>query len=305
MNTLNEEINRIKTIMGLITEDTQNKIAVLLDGTSSAGKGFTLKHLEALPYWHPKADPNGWVVIGSDDFAGEDPQVIKNKIKYDHEGDGPNPQAGEEFHKEMAIERKGGFGENRGETTVGFSKHPHNKDLIPGHPDSRNWYMAQEFKHGGWNKIIFDDIGSGILQYLPDVNFKHILLHTPIHYLLENVKERNDSAVEGESRDPEDVLKQYLQKYEATKGKPDINVGDPTTEITKGWIEDKFKEHGVSEEFTKNFINELGIIDNDVYYIKVKEEYHKPDIQLVNVGSNRMEYLNSDAIQNLKGEESY
>ena len=168
------------------------------------------------------------------DFAGEDKQVIKNRIKYDHEGDGPDPHAGEEFHKEMAIERKGDWGENRGETTVGFYKHPHNKDLITGHPDSRNWYMAQEFKYGGWNKIIFDDIGSGILQYLPDVNFKHILLHTPIHYLLENIKRRNDSGVEGESRDPEDVLKQYLEKYEATRPAPDINVGDPHNRNKKG-----------------------------------------------------------------------
>jgi len=61
--------------------------------------------------------------------------------------------------KEMSEKRKGGFGENRGDTTVGFHLHPHNKDLIKG-VDSRNWYMAQEVKYGGHNKIILDDIGN-------------------------------------------------------------------------------------------------------------------------------------------------
>ena len=36
-------------MMGLLTEEEQDKSIVLLDGTSSAGKSHTLKHLNAVP----------------------------------------------------------------------------------------------------------------------------------------------------------------------------------------------------------------------------------------------------------------
>ena len=82
--------------------------------------------------------------------------------------------------------------------------------------------------------------------------------------------------------------------------KPDINVGDPTTEITKGWLEDIFKEYNISEKFTEFFIDELGIKDEGSYWVKVKNEYLTPDIQLVNVGSDRDEYLKTDTIKDIK-----
>ena len=49
MKNLNEEIGRIKSLMGILTEDTEDKIAVLIDGTSSAGKSMTAKLLDAVP----------------------------------------------------------------------------------------------------------------------------------------------------------------------------------------------------------------------------------------------------------------
>jgi len=299
MKTLNEEINRIKTIMGLITEDTQNKIAVLLDGTSSAGKSYTLKYLNAIPYWK-SSDPNEWVVIASDDFSGMG-EGEERRLKLDH----PSIREwakGNEFGIASGLVRNDE--KLPQQERLDIPENPYEDEYLPG-TDSRVWYMAQQFKKGDDEKVIFDDIGKDIIKYLPDVKFKHILLHTPIYMLLKNVKERNDRAKEDDKRNPEGVLKQYLKKYEATKTKPNINVGDPTTKIRKGWLEDKLKEYNISEEFTKYFINELGIIDNGVYYIKVKNEYYKPDIQLVNVGSDREVYLQSDAIQNLKGEESY
>ena len=247
LNSLNEQIYRIKSMMGILTEEEQEKEIVLLDGTSSAGKSKTAKILNAVPFYESN-DSNQWVQIDSDMFGCEDEQCIQNRIKYDHSGDGPNPQAGEEFHKEMSEKRKGGFGENRGDTTVGFHLHPHNKDLIKG-VDSRNWYMAQEVKYGGHNKIILDDIGNGILQYLPNENIKNVLLHAPIYILLKNVESRKET----EPRDPKEVLKQYLEKYEATNQKPDITQGDPTTKLTKDSLIGLLKSNGLDDEYINDF----------------------------------------------------
>lgn len=274
-------------MMGLLTEENQEKEIILIDGTSSAGKSQTAKILKAVPFYK-STDTNQWVQIDSDMFGCDDDQCIQNRIKYDHPGDGPNPQAGEEFHKQMAEKRKGGFGENRGDTTVGFRLHPHNKDLIKG-VDSRNWYMTQEVKYGGHKKIIIDDIGNGILQYLPNENVKNLLLHAPIYILLQNVGERNERG--DEPRNPKDVLSQYLEKYEATKEKPSIEIGDPTTELTRDGLIGLLKKNGLDEEFIENFLNELGIVDNDTYYIKVKDSYMTPTTKLINVDADRTVYL--------------
>jgi hypothetical protein len=282
---LQEQISRIKSMMGLLTEETQEKEIVLIDGTSSAGKSKTAEILKSIPFYESN-DLNRWVQIDSDMFGCEDEQCIQNRIKYDHPGDGPNPQAGEEFHKEMSEKRKGGFGENRGDTTVGFHLHPHNKDLIKG-VDLRNWYMAQEIKYGGHNKIIIDDIGNGILQYLPNENIKNILLHAPIYILLQNVESRKLT----QPRDPKEVLKQYLEKYEATTQKPDITQGDPTTELTKDGLIGLLKSNGLDDEYINNFLNELGVDGDGVYYIKVKDEYMTPTTKLINVDADRTVYL--------------
>jgi len=282
---LQENIQRIRQMMGLLTEETQEKEIILIDGTSSAGKSQTAKILNAVPFFK-STDPNQWVQIDSDMFGCDDDQCIQNRIKYDHPGDGPNPQAGEEFHKEMAEKRKGGYGENRGDTTVGFRLHPHNKDLIPG-VDSRNWYMAQEVKYGGHKKIMIDDIGNGILQYLPNENIKNVLLHAPIYILLKNIEGRKLT----EPRDPKEVLSQYLEKYESTKQKPDISIGDPTTELTKDGLIGLLKKNGLDDEFINYFLNELGVVGDSVYYIKVKDEYMTPTTKLINVDSERTVYL--------------
>jgi hypothetical protein len=284
---LQENIQRIKQMMGLLTEESQEKEIILIDGTSSAGKSQTAKILKAVPFYE-STDPNQWVQIDSDMFGCNDDQCMQNRIKYDHPGDGPNPQEGEEFHKQMAEKRKGGFGENRGDTTVAFPLHPHNKDLIKG-VDFRNWYMAQEVKYGGHKKIIIDDIGNGILQYLPNENVKNLLLHAPIYILLQNVGERNERG--DEPRNPKDVLSQYLEKYEATKQKPSIEIGDPTTELTKDGLTGLLKKNGLDEEFIENFLNELGVVDDDTYYIKVKDSYMTPTTKLINVDAERTVYL--------------
>jgi uridine kinase len=285
---LNENINRIKQVMGLLNESAQEKEIILIDGTSSAGKSETAKVLDAVEFFD-STDPNQWVTIDSDDFGCEDEQCIKNRVKYDHAGDGANLKAGEEFHKKMAIERKGGYGEKMGDTTVAFPKHPHNKDMIQG-VDFRNWYMAQEIKYGGHNKIIIDDIGNGILQYLPNEKIKNVLLHAPIYIILKNIGERNKKDV-SERRDPKMVLEQYLEKYKATKQKPIISIGDPTNVLTKDGLTDLLKKNGLDDKFIDDFLRKLGVIDNGKYYIKVKDGYMTPKTKLINVDANRSVYI--------------
>ena len=187
----------------------QQGSVVLLDGTSSAGKSFTLKYLDAVPYWKT-SDPNQWVVISSDDFSGMG-EGEERRLKLDHP-DIKDWAEGNDFGITSGIYRK---------DDKNIPENPYEDEYIDG-IDSRLWYMAQEFKTGPWKKVIFDDIGKDIIKYLPDVKFKHVLLHTPIYMLLKNVKERNDRAEEGEDREVEDVLKQYLKKYEATTTEPDI-----------------------------------------------------------------------------------
>tara|TARA_R110000824_G_scaffold10056_2_gene44589 strand:- start:1454 stop:2320 length:867 start_codon:yes stop_codon:yes gene_type:complete len=268
-------------------EGTQNQTAILLDGTSSSGKSYGLGQLIkrgdiVAKSFTDSPDSNEWVIIGSDDFSGGE-----NGIKYDHAGKGRDQKAGEEFHKLMATERKGGFGEKRGETTVGFHKHPKNKEVIPG-SDSRSWYMAQEFIHGGWEKVIFDDISGDIKKYLPDVKFKHILIHAPLYTLFQNVGERNKKKKD-DFRDPKGVLKQYLEKYEATKSKPREEDGDPFTVLTRKSVKKMLLQNNVDEKFTDDFIQKLGLKDDGDYYIKVKSG-QKGNV-LINIDKERTVYM--------------
>ena len=84
---LQEQLSRIKSMMGLLVESVKDKQIVLLDGTSSAGKSHTLKHLNAVPYYE-STDPNQWVVIATDDFSGtgdgEGKEGEERKLKLDH-----------------------------------------------------------------------------------------------------------------------------------------------------------------------------------------------------------------------------
>lgn len=296
-----EEAN--KRLLGLITEDTEDKIAILFDGTSSAGKSYTAEQLNARHFWEVDPTYEGWVVIDSDDFGANDTQGIENRIKYDHAGDGPNKNAGEEFHKEMAQVRKGKFFDDgktkagdRGMTTVGFPKHPHNKDVIDG-TDWRNWYMSQEYKYGGWKKVIFDDIGNDILKYIPNIKNK-LLIHSPIEVMFSNIATRNKSEEEKNHRNPKGVLGQYLEKYEATTSKPDPTVGDPTTDITKKGLKtllmdamtDNYPDY--DEEYIDGFIDDLGVKDdNATHWIKVKDNYLSDDQVLINVGDDQQTYI--------------
>ena len=285
---LQEQTNRIKEMMGLLVEEEQDKSIVLLDGTSSAGKSHTLKHLNAVPYYEA-TDPNQWVVIATDDFSGtgeEGREGEERRLKLDH----PNIR---QWAKE--IEDAGvvsGLYRKKGKDVP---ENPYEKEYIEG-TDPRLWYVAQEIKTGAWKKIAIDDIGKGILKYLPGVKLKYILLHTPLYVLLKNVYERNERAKNDENfknddRDVKMVLDQYVEKYESTKTKPDINTGDPTTVLTKGGVTDLLQKNGVSNEHINEFLNSINLTEDGNYYIKVRDSYMTPETQLINVDSERTVYL--------------
>jgi hypothetical protein len=309
---LNEEINRIKSLMGILTEDTEDKIAVLLDGTSSAGKSYTAKALKAVEF-HKATDPNQWVVIDSDHFSGMKKDSEERRLKLDH----PNIKnwaKGFDSGIVSGLYRKGNpencikdleqSAKKEGkevnpsdvEKCKNIPENPYENEYIEG-TDSRLWYMAQEFKTGPWKKVIFDDISNDIGKYVPNIKHK-VLIHSPIYIMLANVGERNKSDDTDHHRDPRIPLDQYLKKYEATTSKPDETIGDPTTEITKGELKTFLMDKMVdtypkyNEEYIDKFINDLGIKDdNTKYWIKVKDNYLSDDQLLINVGKDQQTYI--------------
>ena len=287
MRTLNEQVNRMKSLMGILTEDIEDKIAVLFDGTSSAGKSYTAKQLNAVPFYEA-TDPNQWVVIDSDDFKEDEGE--ERRLKYDH----PNIK---DWAKKVDAGITSGIYRKAGEDVP---ENPYEDQYIDGTTASA-WYMAQEFKKGPWKKVIFDDVTNDIEKYVPNIKHK-LLIHSPIKVMLGNIKSRNDEAVkqkdESLSRNPKDVLDQYVKKYEATTSKPEPTVGDPTTDITKKGLKtalmdamtDNYPEY--DEEYIDGFIDDLGVKDdNATHWIKVKDNYLSDDQVLINVGDDRQTYI--------------
>ena len=295
---LNENISRLKELMGLLVEQTDDKSIVLLDGTSSAGKSYLLKQMNAVPYYESN-DPNQWVVIASDDFSGtgeEGREGEERRLKLDH----PSIRQWAKENEDAGIV-SGVYREN-GDTVP---ENPFEKEYHKG-TDARLWYVAQEIKTGPWKKIFVDTVDNQLTKYLPNVNFKQILLHTPIYLLVQNVSKRNEIAktdpnFQYDSRDIEMVLEQYLEKYYATKEKPSESVGDPTTILTKKGLQGLLSKSTSNKKFIDEFISKLGIVDDGEYYIKVKENYLTPKTQLINADSQRTVYLDKfkDIVQNL------
>jgi hypothetical protein len=286
---LQENIQRIKEMMGLIKEEEQDKTIVLLDGTSSAGKTHTLKHLKAVPYYKA-TDPNQWVVIGTDDFSGTGDGPGKEgeerRLKLDHPNVRKWAKENEDAGIVTGLYRKDG---------KDVPENPYENEYIP-NTDARLWYVAQEIKTGPWKKIAIDDIGKGILKYLPSVKFKYILLHTPLYLLMKNVNERNERAkndpnFQYDNRNVKMVLDQYSEKYEATKSKPNNNVGDPTTILTKDGVTNLLQKNGVSKKDINEFLTNINLTQDGDYFIKVRDSYMTPETQLVNVDSERTVYL--------------
>ena len=264
----------------VLTEQTSDKIAILIDGTSSAGKSMTANLLDAVPFYKA-TDPNQWVVIDSDHFSNDSKTDggagEERRLKLDH----PNIR---DWAKDFDYGIVSGLYRKDGKDVP---ENPYESEYIEG-TDPRVWYMAQEFKTGGWKKVIFDDIGNGILNYVP--NAKNILLHAPISVLMQNIDERNKKGKQ--PRKHEDVLDQYLGKYEATKTPPDgKNIFGHSVPINRKDLEDKLLSSGISEKYVQHFFKKLGMGSDGDHYIKVKDKYLKPGVLLINVDDKREEYL--------------
>jgi hypothetical protein len=251
----------------LILEST-GKRCVLIDGTSSAGKSYMTKGLK----------DKGWVVIGSDDFAG----ASEMKIPFDHAGDGYDKEAGEEWHKQMPELRKEDPKEMQGigATHIGWPGHPKNKEfkkvndtIKRDKQDHRTWYMYQDYLYGrGKNAtgVIFDDISDNILKYVPDCEY--ILLYTPLETLKRNVIGR---AEEGDKRGQWVFSDQFLKRFKATENKEESfdKEGAYTKEKLKEILSDPTLQKSFNDEplDVDKFIKDLGVKEDDKeYYIKLR-----------------------------------
>jgi hypothetical protein len=87
------------------------------------------------------------------------------------------------------------------------------------------------------------------------------------------------------------VLEQYSEKYEATKSRPDNNLGDPTTILTKDGVISLLQKNGASNEDINEFLTNINLTQDGDHYIKVRDSYMTPETQLVNVDSERIVYL--------------
>lgn len=245
------------------------KRCVLIDGTSSAGKSYMTEGLKE----------KGWIVIGSDDFAGNS----EMKIPFDHVGDGYDKEAGEEWHKQIPELRKGDPKEMQeiGATHIGWPRHPKNKEFkkvndtieLP-KQDHRTWYMYQDYLYGrGKNApgVIFDDISDNILKYVPDCEY--ILLYAPLDRLKLNVIGR---AEKGDRRGEWVFSDQFLKRFVATENKEESfdKEGSYTKESLKELLSDKALQDAFNAGETLDvdkFINDLGIKEDDKeYYMKLR-----------------------------------
>jgi hypothetical protein len=251
MDDLNEKENMIK-LKDILKEITQNKTAILIDGTSSSGKSVAAQLLKSVPFYKA-TDPNQWVQIDSDMFVGMGNDGEKRRLKLDH----PNIRDWAEGNDAGIVS---GLYRKDGED---LPENPYEKEYIEG-TDPRAWYMAQEYKVGGWKKVIFDDVSDDILKYVPNV--KHVLLHAPIEILLQNIQARKSK----DPRDIDKVLDQYLEKYEATTSKPSEEEGDPNNPLTKEKLTNLLSKYTEDQEYINKFIKELGITGDSNYYIKAK-----------------------------------
>ena len=303
------------------------RTVVLLDGTSSAGKSYTLKQVKAKHSYDKTRTPDDYEIIAIDDFVGfeemNDPNSDHNKRRWELEEEAGIPKEIRDWAKKVgeyacAVESiremwqsatdrrekklkellaiKNPSEEELKEIEAQKNAIKENKEFIKGipagkdHPewrkatkkgveDPRIWYMAQQYKRSKSKGIVFDDVQTGINEFLPKGTVKNILLHAPINKLRDNLKTREES----DPRDPSLVFNDYVTKYSATKNKPADAIGD-TRPITKEEMikvlkstkkESGFKLSEVDDNYIDQFIKDMGMEEDGTYYIKIKDEYLK------------------------------
>jgi len=250
----------------LVENVDDNRTVILLDGTSSSGKSFTLDSIGAKHFYENPTE-GVYEIIAIDDFADDgemnDPKSQHNQRRWSLEKDaglsdevrewakktgnygccvndflGVMKQATADRKKELKrLESEGGDKaeiedqkKNIADNQKFISEMPEakdHKDFRPG-TDPRIWYMYQQYKKSKSSKIIFDDVQPTIADYIPKIDAV-ILLHAPLQILIENLKRREDK----DPRNPLYVFEDYLAKYQAVKEVPKDDEGDPSRELTK------------------------------------------------------------------------
>ena len=259
----------------LILEAT-GKRCVLIDGTSSAGKTYMSEDLTK----------KGWVIIGSDNFSDENatPPAKELRIPFDHEGEGYDKEAGEEFHRSIPELRKDAPKEviGRGGTHVGWPGHPRNKDFNKVGGDTRVWYMYQDYLYGRGKEakgVIFDDVQDTILEYVP--NCEYILLYAPLERLKDNVIGRSKK---GDKRGQWVFSDQFLKRFVATENEEEsresmdpeekkVPEGPYTKETLKEILSDPILQKSFNDEplDVDKFISDLGLKeDGKQYWLKLR-----------------------------------
>jgi len=250
----------------LILEAT-GKRCVLIDGTSSAGKTYMSEGLTK----------KGWVIIGSDNFSDENatPPAKELRIPFDHEGEGYDKEAGEEFHRSIPELRKDAPKEviGRGGTNVGWPGHPRHKDYKKVDGDARVWYMYQDYLYGRGKEakgVIFDDVQDTILEYVP--NCEYILLYAPLERLKDNVIGRSQK---GDKRGQWVFSDQFLKRFVATENIKESF--DPDGYYTKEKLKEILSDPSLQKAFNDGpldvdkFISDLGMKeDGKQYWLKLR-----------------------------------
>lgn len=278
----------------LFENKDDNRTVILLDGTSSSGKSFTLDSIGA-KHFYEKPGKDDYEIIAIDDFLDDgpmdDPKSKHNQRRWELEKSaglskevrdwakstgnygccvddflGVMTQATEDREKTLKkLEDEGGSKaeikdqkKNIADNKKFISEMPKAKDHPEFKPgvDPRIWYMYQQYKNSKSSKIVFDDVQPNIVDYIPKIDGV-ILLHAPISALIENLRKRENK----DPRNPLYVLEDYLAKYEATKEKPTAEEGDPNRVITKAalieLLKGTTKDKGFSlSEVDDKYINE-------------------------------------------------
>ena len=274
----------------LILENVDdNRTVILLDGTSSSGKSFTLDSIGA-KHFYEKPKKDDFEIIAIDDFVDDgpmdDPKSQHNQRRWELEKDAGLDKEVIDWSKstgnygccvddflgvmkqstadrEKALKKLEAENGSKEEIADQKKKIADNKKFISempkakDHPDfklgtdPRIWYMYQQYKKSKSNKIVFDDVQPNIADYIPKIDGV-ILLHAPIGVLIENLRKRENK----DPRNPLYVLEDYLAKYEATKVKPSTEEGDPSRTITKDTLTQLLKNTTKSAGFSLSEVDD-------------------------------------------------
>lgn len=257
----------------LVNQKKVTKPAIIIDGTSSAGKSSMAKGLTE----------KGWVIICGDDFFND----VDLRVQYDHGGNGKDLESGEEFHKLMAKEREGHFAE-RGGTVVEYKDHPKNKEYKKyGIDDWMGWYIYQDYLYGRGadskvKGVIFDVIQDTVLDYFEKDGIKpphYVLLYAPLEELKRNVIARSKTDARGSWVFSEQFLRKFIAKEEK-EGSVDPDRFHTKKEIKELLDDDKLQKAFSDGELDVNkFIKDLGVKKKDVkYYIHKKDPKDKREV---------------------------